>query len=378
MAGGKKKVEKKSHGSFHAFMLDLMKEERDPPEDSAESLYGSSVGSGLSSSGHSYLISSRDSERSLERSSQSNRPPDSDSSSSDDEDTKRSDSEQHETSDNNNKNDNMDNSKRESEFMVEDTQLAPHEEPAVAAEKKDRDSSEYTTLSTLHPDLGNSKDPIPQSKSSDSDAAVKEGWMQKKGQRRYFVLNGGELSWRKEINQSPRGKIDSIRNYQLFIFGSSAEATEFKMIPEPGRSGRSLVLRTENNAQLKEWLAVLKRAVRIQENAAPPLPSKSGVLIKEGHIVKNKKKRWFLLPTNSQLMSYYKQKDNPKPQGVINLQGALLYVDTENPKVMIIKTKDTAKVFNLEAEKAEERKNWLDIILLRDIQRVSSPSELVV
>jgi len=89
---------------------------------------------------------------------------------------------------------------------------------------------------------------------------------------------------------------------------------------------------------------------------------KEGELKKQGHVVKNWKVRWFVLQNDK--LAYYKKKGDPKPAGVISLEGSKVKVDTKVTKKSNCFEILTGinKVFYIQAVSKSEMEEWMSAI----------------
>eukprot|EP01091_Cochliopodium_minus_P014288 TRINITY_DN481_c0_g1_i2.p1 TRINITY_DN481_c0_g1~~TRINITY_DN481_c0_g1_i2.p1 ORF type:complete len:660 (-),score=256.17 TRINITY_DN481_c0_g1_i2:22-2001(-) len=99
--------------------------------------------------------------------------------------------------------------------------------------------------------------------------------------------------------------------------------------------------------------------------------NKKGFLIKRGEVVKNWKKRWFILLDNPQSLLYYKNEKEKVPAGVIDLKGSKIKeVDVSLykkefcfsllPEVSYTKNKkQTNRWYFVQAKSNEERDEWM-------------------
>ncbi len=90
----------------------------------------------------------------------------------------------------------------------------------------------------------------------------------------------------------------------------------------------------------------------------PASVTKEGWLIKQGHVVKNWKQRWFVL-ANSEL-SYFKTKDDSKAAGVIDLAAAEVRVSGLREHCMELNTPE--KVFYISTGGKKELYEWMNTI----------------
>lgn len=101
------------------------------------------------------------------------------------------------------------------------------------------------------------------------------------------------------------------------------------------------------------------------------MEGKFGWLIKEGHLVKNKKERWFLLKENDFVMYYYHQEDKAHkidPKGEIHLRDCIITdKGIQSASAFIIKSKFTGgtKDFYIEAKTLQNKINWIKVIFQR-------------
>ena len=126
------------------------------------------------------------------------------------------------------------------------------------------------------------------------------------------------------------------------------------------------------------------------------MSGRSGYLKKKGHVVKNMKKRWFVLNDGEDKILYYKPITDPvcinyyldlfhaifsitqqlkvanyastKPKGTINLRDSMLYLDEANQTTLLLDTTrddGSIKQFWIEAESVSERDAWVNVIMQR-------------
>jgi len=106
-----------------------------------------------------------------------------------------------------------------------------------------------------------------------------------------------------------------------------------------------------------------------QSNSAPQdVILKKGFLVKQGHVVKNWKKRYFLLLVPRSAMAagavlyYYKNPQDDKPAGVIQVRGYDLKISDSAAFIFSLVHPKEARNFNIKAETAEELADWTQAI----------------
>ena len=202
---------------------------------------------------------------------------------------------------------------------------------------------------------------------------IKVGYLYKKGanrtnwKRRYFVLTGSELSYYPSENS-----IQSLGTIYLYKTTIKIDQSERKS----GRSHcfsinpqhineRTYFLSCSSEEEKLDWIkainfnSLIRPSVIVDFNTYPPL--KQGYLIKEGHIRRNWKQRWFILKNN--IMYYYKNRNDEKKNralGVIPLFDSQMEIIKKGTNAFIWSIfHPTRKIFYLAAPDQNCMESWM-------------------
>lgn len=182
---------------------------------------------------------------------------------------------------------------------------------------------------------------------------IREGYLTKKGdtrrtlKSRYFVLTPGELRYYKHPKDLKPIGIITIHD-KAVVQASKEEAFAFFLVPVPG--GRQFALSAKDSQDQVNWLEAFKISVptmTVVKGIASPLLAcsagrnflqvtqrstrsiKEGFMLKQGHLNKNWKRRYFVLePT---LLEYFKNPHDKHIKGVVTLgsDGDFATVETD-------------------------------------------------
>lgn len=180
--------------------------------------------------------------------------------------------------------------------------------------------------------------------------ALKMGEVNKAWKRRWFVLKSAHLFYfnSPQDTTTKEKALGTIPLMEASVSKDSAGAHDKPNTLRISLRHRDYILSFETEEILNEWVASLSRTEYFNEEAAlsgrptgalapgaisakSPLlwgSTMEGWLTKQGHRVKNWKKRWFVLKKN--LLLYYGGEDDAEPKGVVDLCEALA-VDRDGP-----------------------------------------------
>jgi hypothetical protein len=91
----------------------------------------------------------------------------------------------------------------------------------------------------------------------------------------------------------------------------------------------------------------------------------SGFLVKEGRVVKSKKKRWFVLRTVG--LYYYKNETDKTFKGHIPLKGAIVLENDNSPTRFQFTIRTQKRVWKIWATSQNEKGDW--VCLIRNVIR---------
>eukprot|EP00026_Physarum_polycephalum_P020289 Phypoly_transcript_22770.p1 GENE.Phypoly_transcript_22770~~Phypoly_transcript_22770.p1 ORF type:complete len:121 (+),score=1.70 Phypoly_transcript_22770:31-363(+) len=92
----------------------------------------------------------------------------------------------------------------------------------------------------------------------------------------------------------------------------------------------------------------------------PERINKAGYVTKQGRIIRNWKRRWFVLQNDK--IYYYVNEKTPKPRGVIHLVNATVLDYTTNASECGFDINTPKRVWHIIAETIEERDLWVQAI----------------
>lgn len=153
---------------------------------------------------------------------------------------------------------------------------------------------------------------------SDAKSASREGWLMKKGQKRYFILSNRTLSWKSHPLSGEVKK--SIAVHQCDIeFGESQEVPTIlikpSVIAEP-TFNIQYELEAKDWAEANEWL----ESLRLASSKGQDNKSAFG---KEGWLEKKGKKRWFLLHKDNGVLYWFSKEQDHDADFIRNVKGQL-------------------------------------------------------
>jgi len=171
-----------------------------------------------------------------------------------------------------------------------------------------------------------------------SGRSNKEGYLIKRGsfvknwKRRWFVLKENIMFYYKTPQDiQPKGQLSLTICCDIAKMNEiDGKAISFCFQLKFPKDGGFFYMQADNEEQRESWMAAIALAI-ISSNSTILLPSvqeltnpdKDGFLFKLGHVVKNWKKRWFVLKDGK--LFYYRSKEDKEPTGIIPLKGASVW-----------------------------------------------------
>lgn len=222
-----------------------------------------------------------------------------------------------------------------------------------------------------------------------ADNAEKQGYLKKKGEisvtsswrTRWFVLKNRFLYYFKSPQHStsagaiPLGKC-TVKAVELEAKDKDKDSQEFCF--EIVTNYRTYCLMAATESERLKWIEAIEAKIKSTETvplspvaqSLTPLSTsgssittaKKGYLIKRGNMVKNWKKRWFVLKDH--LLFYYKTHTDPSPKGEVPIQHCFVrrsdLKDAETQFVFELTVAERTFVFCAPDE--ETVKSWMDAI----------------
>jgi len=111
-----------------------------------------------------------------------------------------------------------------------------------------------------------------------------------------------------------------------------------------------------------ELSRILASDVRLQDPSLWSSPSKAGELVKQGHIVRNWKSRWFIL--QNELLYYFKSKESERPISVIYLNGCKISPIEIPGKDYCFELECglDGKIFFISCNNEDDMKSWINAV----------------
>lgn len=98
---------------------------------------------------------------------------------------------------------------------------------------------------------------------------LKEGWLKKSGNKRYFLLKRKgskmDLQWFKSdskeaLDEKPQGAIEDFQDWKVYYFGGEeGTATDVKLEPPLKAGKKTKMLHTASSQEMNEWIEAIKR-----------------------------------------------------------------------------------------------------------------------
>jgi len=171
-----------------------------------------------------------------------------------------------------------------------------------------------------------------------SGRSDKEGYLVKRGsfvknwKRRWFVLKENILFYYKTPQDiQPKGQLPLTADCELEkISDVEGKSVSFCIQLKLPKDSGFFYMQADNEEQRDSWMAAISFRI-ISANSIRLLPSvqelanpdTDGYLFKKGHVVKNWKKRWFILKDGK--LFYFRSKEDKEPTGIIPLKGASVW-----------------------------------------------------
>lgn len=163
---------------------------------------------------------------------------------------------------------------------------------------------------------------------------TQEGWLTKKGQKRYFILSNITLSWKSHplsvsgvricienvLTLHYQGEMKKSINVQkcMFDFGEAQDIPTIiikpSVIAEPTFT-KQYELEAKDWREANIWLDNLRLAARQGDDKS--------AFVKEGWLEKKGKRRWFLLHKNNGVLYWFGREQDRKTDFTRNIKGQL-------------------------------------------------------
>mmetsp|Transcript_25898 Transcript_25898/g.36435 ORF Transcript_25898/g.36435 Transcript_25898/m.36435 type:complete len:859 (-) Transcript_25898:56-2632(-) len=222
-----------------------------------------------------------------------------------------------------------------------------------------------------------------QKKEDSGGEPMKQGWMEKKGRKRWYILKGGFLYW---FNKQQYMSSDLAKLANGYVDLTECQVTSGPDTKQRGHSTEfnltlkspteDYILTTPTDTELEEWLNVIRDAIRYAKKAikerrksledSDSLPELRGFLTKKGQ------KRYFIL--NDGILHWYQDIDKAdKERGRLHLKECDLEVDPDRFIIKLTepKTKGGRK-YDLYAHSFQEADEWFFNLKL-SIDRLNNP-----
>lgn len=200
-------------------------------------------------------------------------------------------------------------------------------------------------------------------------AEAHSGWMTKQGggwkswKKRWFVLSGSSLIYKKTPESEELGNID-LRGKAATRADSEIKQRHALKIITPSRTW---YMYCEGEEQIEKWLSAIREACTGGDSKQlagdESLSEYRGWLTKRGGSIKTWKRRWCVLRGSH--LYYYKSKDSNEPQGEIDVAGNQVRRMKQNEaakelqKQNVIKIYCLARTWYLIADSSDEADTWV-------------------
>ena len=106
-------------------------------------------------------------------------------------------------------------------------------------------------------------------------------------------------------------------------------------------------------------LVYLESQLPVQNNASTS--RMSGYLLKRGDVVRNWKRRWFILTTEG-FLEYYTSESDSKPLGTVLVSDRVIRLEDDSSKLNAISIETPKRVYFICADTSEERLAWFNAL----------------
>lgn len=176
----------------------------------------------------------------------------------------------------------------------------------------------------------------------------KFGWMQKKGQDRWFLLRDHVLYWFQK-EQSLEGDFRKESRGSLPLENCTVSGMQQESFTINAPTGSYLLI-CKSGRERDEWIKSLEASIKDLDRLVQSEAKRTGWLEKK------KKRRWFVLQEDT--LSWYAKEGDVKERGQVNL--GEYTVKEDDPKTFTLSNlKDDKTHFQIVAKSAEEAKEWV-------------------
>mmetsp|Transcript_26034 Transcript_26034/g.36626 ORF Transcript_26034/g.36626 Transcript_26034/m.36626 type:complete len:848 (+) Transcript_26034:100-2643(+) len=191
---------------------------------------------------------------------------------------------------------------------------------------------------------------------------IKQGWLEKKGQKRWFTLKNGVLYWfnkeqyiNADLAKAANGSLEVV---DLTVMEGPDQKGKFNFTIYNNRDTYVLSAKTKQEAQ--DWTSAIKGAIKfkkesLEENKRRLMESMELIPEKRGFLTKKGKKRFFVL--KDCVLRWYLDENDLKEKGSFDLADAKVDLDPHRFAIFLTENKGT-RSYEVIAQTAQQAEEW--------------------